>query len=123
LKDALAFEKDVLLFILENELDDLLPLLTHEDIERIEAYRATVLSNIRAKGEEIASLVTELSTLTRKEVASKVLNLNLRKEEEGVFWDIYKGREPLDAMKRMVLRYTTNSTKLEQIRWLLNTQW
>lgn len=122
-KDALAFEKDVLLYILENELDDLIPLLSNEDIERIEAYRTTVLTNIRNNCERIASLVRELSPLSRKEVALKVSNMELTKEEEGVFWDIYKGREPLEAMKRMVLRYTTNGPKLEQIRWLLNTQW
>jgi RNA ligase len=68
-KSLLAQEKDVVSLILNNELDDMLPLLPKEDLARVEKFEAQLIEAIRLSAWTVYQTVKQNRGMERKEFA------------------------------------------------------
>jgi RNA ligase len=59
-KSLLGQERDVVALILNNELDDMLPILPKEDVEKIEKFSAELFRVLRIFAENLRLIVTEI---------------------------------------------------------------
>jgi RNA ligase len=89
-KSLLGQERDVTALILNNELDDLLPVLPKEDVERVEKFRDRMSMELRMDASSISVLVNHIrSQMDRKTFAlehSEQMN-PLWKSMIFSFWD------------------------------------
>lgn len=56
-KSLLGQERDVVELILKNELDDMLPVLPREDVEKIEAFQSALMATVTAAARSVKILV------------------------------------------------------------------
>lgn len=72
-KSLLGQERDVVKLILNNELDDLLPVLPREDVERVEKFQKVMIEELRKCSKVMADCVHTMRTnLDRKTFALQV---------------------------------------------------
>ena len=72
-KSLLGQERDVVELILKNELDDMLPVLPREDVEKIEKFQSALMEKIVTHAKYAASLVHRLrDRMDRKTFALEV---------------------------------------------------
>lgn len=72
-KSLLGQERDVVELILKNELDDMLPVLPREDVEKIEKFQTALMEKIVSHAKYAASLMHRLrDRMDRKTFALKV---------------------------------------------------
>jgi RNA ligase len=72
-KSLLGQERDVVSLILNNELDDMLPVLPKEDVERVEKFQKAMSLGLRMRASVLADCVhTMRSNLDRKAFALEV---------------------------------------------------
>jgi RNA ligase len=89
-KSLLGQERDVVSLILNNELDDLLPVLPKEDVERVEKFRDALAKKLSWESEWLRDLIiTVRSAMDRKTFAmEEAPRLNpVRRGMIFSFWD------------------------------------
>ena len=89
-KSLLGQERDVVKLILNNELDDLLPVLPKEDVERVEKFQEKMATELRLNASSISVLINYIrSKMGRKTFAlSHSAQMNpLWKSMVFKFWD------------------------------------
>lgn len=122
-KENILFEKNVLRFILEDKLDDIIPHLPDEDRTRIETYRDEVLKNIDKASKDIEAIFERLGTMSRKDFALSY------KKSAGNFvssiifscWD-RRGMVREEVIK-LVLKNTGTQEKVDSVRPIIKAKW
>jgi RNA ligase len=113
--DGLRFEKDVLKLVLENKIDDVLPLVTDEVRARLVAYNDSVLRSIVNHNKSMYAQYVNLKATTdsRAEFAKKALNSPYK---TGLF-KLYENKSY--TLVDFALNKCGSSTDVESIRWLI----
>jgi len=71
-KSLLGQERDVVKLILNNELDDLLPVLPREDVERVEKFQVDLIEQLRLSAWTVyMTVIKNRDTMDRKTFAIK----------------------------------------------------
>lgn len=125
-KETICHEKNVLRIILEEGLDDLLPILQEADRKFIERYANSINESFK-KCENIISnslIFTKSMFTTRKEVALHIINAYKKNDVEyllPIFWKCYDEKETsLDTisihLKEQLLRKCQSQKSVDSIR-------
>ena len=114
-KSLLESEKDVVLLILNNELDDLLPILPKEDIAKIEVFQNDLMKEIRQLSWDIFQITkSNRETIDRKTFALKFADsLNpIIRSFVFKFWDKEIGDGQLvynEVVNSLIMHCSSNS--------------
>jgi RNA ligase len=104
-KSLLGQERDVVELILKNELDDMLPVLPREDVEKIEAFQSALMATVTAAARSVKILVES----NRMEMDRKTFALEHSSKFDPVwrglifqFWD----KEVTEVLTYLAVRDT-----------------
>jgi len=88
-KSLLGQERDVVKLILNNELDDLLPVLPKEDVERVEKFQSVMATELRRESIAMSVLIDDVrSKMDRKTFALDFTEIHpVWKSMVFKFWD------------------------------------
>jgi len=118
--DGLKFEKDVLKLILENGIDDVIPLVTPEMVVRLETYQASVLEAIRFADEMVgkifASLVEE-SGGDRKAFAAEAVTTSC----SNLLFAKFGGKD--GSVASHVRKHCSTQTDVDSVRNYIGKSW
>ncbi|MEP4197592.1 MAG: RNA ligase [Aliishimia sp.] len=119
---GVAYEKNLLEWIADGALDDVLPIL-HDDVgERVKAYAATVLTSVRAHLDTIEALVEKIKGQDRKTCALEI-QAHLDKRLQGVAFAMLDGRDGMEEMMKLIKRASHSEARVEQYRDLFGMDW
>jgi RNA ligase len=113
-KDEMRNEKDLLRIVLEDKVDDFLPVLDEDDAYRVRVYDAAVKQMVARLAEGIAGAVDyfQVPGATRKDYAAFVTELDpvLR----GPAFKAFDGEDPTTEVRAALMRLTSNGTKTRE---------
>ena len=117
-KDEIRFEKNMLRIILEDNLDDILPMITDKDREVVLNYASDIKKIIKRKSAEIILSSTLIRSVAkdRKEAAQLLQSSKLSKTEYPIFWKVYDGNDAEEFIINFILKNCSSSGKLDNIR-------
>lgn len=119
-KSLLGQERDVVSLILNNELDDMLPVLPKEDVERVEKFQKAMMEELRKCAITLASSVL----VFREKMDRKAFALEVAPEINSVwrgmtfqFWD-KECNEHLtyQAIVAMILKHCGSNASYEKVK-------
>jgi len=118
-------EKDVLRVVLEDKVDDLLPLLDEEGQKKLKDYATSIMFSLSMWRGKIVRHCAVHAKLSDKEFALETQKA-LPKELQSVAFRLNKqGNDDhvYPWLRERLLKFTQSGPKLEQIRPLLQTEW
>jgi RNA ligase len=126
-KDMITREKSVLQLIFNDQVDDVLPMLTSEDAEKIRDFERKVLGGISNRAEWIATEFSDLKKAfpTKKEFAIATSNKEVNGQIRAIMFGMYDGRGSAEELLLDLIRKNLSSLdKIEGVRILWgNFRW
>lgn len=120
-KEQFGLEKNVLATIMNDGLDDLIPLLDNDLKDKLSTYAWKVNMGILKKAEHIVKFVEEHADMSQKDFAIKVNTVE--PELSSLMFKVRAGKDAYDAVVDYVKSHTTSKNKLDKIRFIINTTW
>lgn len=121
-KEAIQLEKNVLALILQNGVDDVLPLLSKEDKDAIERYKDAVLSGLNTTVEQLDALVTEGSHLDQKAFATEHL-AGLPGDIRGLAFATRRNGDAGAEVRKHLLKGCGTQTAVDAMRHLFGAEY
>ena len=126
-KEQINLEKNVIQIVLNDSVDDLIPLLTESDAKRLKDYQSSFWSCI----EELTSDLTEMfnsanqSYPVQKDFSVEfVIKEKLSKPLAGIMYAMKQGKDVKGIILDKIQKSTTSQTKVDENRWLFgNIKW
>lgn len=112
-KDLVSSQRGVLSLIFNNNVDDVIPQLDPEVVEKLRAYEYKVLGKLEEISSGINQVVNDTRALTQKEFALGVMEEP--KMEQSVYFNVRKGVNAWDALKEKCCKYVINNKKTEEL--------
>lgn len=112
--DSLRFEKDVLRLVLQNSLDDVLPLVMDDVKERLLTYRDSVQHRLEIARQEMMEVFDRHRNLPSKKEFAEMLKNSPYKTGLFKLWD---GKEY--SLVDYVLTKCNTQPQVEEVRWLI----
>jgi RNA ligase len=117
-KDAINQEKNVLQTILEDSVDDLVPLLTPEDAQRVEAFQIAFWMALEDVGTQIHDLYKQIDKgQDQKEYATMAVSSVIPQYQPFMF-KLRKGIPVRDLLIEQIKKSLGSQPKIDQIRWM-----
>lgn len=120
-KDGLSFEKDVLALVLNNGVDDVLPLLGPDDRAALEEYASKLCGTIDSLCSTLNDVVaTSKARLggDRKRFALEVVN-TLHRPLRHVAYHVWEGKDARGELTRHMLKHTNSRAAVDELRCIL----
>lgn len=120
-KDGLTWEKDVIALVLENRVDDVLPLLDGEDKTALETYAGELSALVSRIAVGVADGVAEAKTRfpgDRKRFALEHV-ANMPRPLRHVAYHVWEGKDARAELARHMLKHTGSRTAVEELRCIL----
>lgn len=123
-KEAINQEKNVLQTILEDSVDDLVPLLTPEDAERVRSFERAFWASVEEVGTEIHDLYKQIDKgQDQKEFATMAVP-SLLPQYQPFMFKLRKGFPVKGLIVEQISKSLGSQPKIDQIRWLFgNINW
>jgi RNA ligase len=123
-KDSISQEKNVLQTILDDAVDDLVPLLTPEDAQRVEAFQNAFWMAVEDVGTEIHDLYRQIDKgQDQKEFATMAV-ASVLPQYQSFMYRLRKGATVRDLLVDSISKSLSSQTKIDQNRWMWgNLNW
>jgi len=123
-KDSINQEKNVIQTILDDSVDDLIPLLTPEDAEKVRSFEKAFWASVEDVGTEIHDLYKQIDKgQDQKEFATLAVPSILPQYQPFMF-KLRKGVPVKDLIVEQIGKSLGSQTKIDQTRWLFgNINW
>jgi hypothetical protein len=123
-KDSISQEKNVIATILDDSVDDLVPLLTPEDAHRIQAFQNAFWMALEDVCTEIHDLYKQIDNgQPQKEYATMAV-ASVLPQYQSFMYQLRKGVPVKDLVIEQIRKSFGSQTKIDNNRWLLgNIQW
>lgn len=123
-KDAINQEKNVIQTIVEDAVDDLIPLLTPEDADRIKRFQRAFHASL----EEVASdLYDQYQSLNKKGTQKDfalIVQKQVPKYLQHFMFSMYRGESIKDLLVSSISKSLSTQTKVNEVRWMWgNLNW
>lgn len=118
----LAFEKNALALVVENAVDDVLPLLTPNVAERLARYRDRTGNALNRHLGGLAGFVADHDALDRREFAAKVQS-TLDKRLQPIAFLMRDGKDAAEAMRRLLAWACHSDLRVDSVRDLFDLDW
>ena len=125
-KDSISQEKNVIQVILDDAVDDLVPLLTPQDAERLKEFQHSFWSNVDAAA---VSLAAQFVPANKKYPDKKDFAVEfVQKLEDSrlmpIMYSMRAGKNAHEAITGIIGKSLSSQTKIDQNRWLFgNLKW
>jgi RNA ligase len=117
-KDQISQEKNVLLTILEDSVDDLVPLLTPEDAQRVQAFQNAFWMALKDVGTDIHDTYTQIDRgQDQKEYATLAVPSVIPQYQPFMF-KLRKGVPVRNLLVDSIRKSLSSQTKVDQSRWM-----
>lgn len=119
-KDAINQEKNVLQTILDDSVDDLIPLLTPEDADRVCKFEKAFWTSVDDVAYEMAELFVGGNTMypEKKDFAMNFVQKEILPIYAPIMYGMKAGKGAKEVIIGMINKSITNQTKIDQNRWL-----
>ena len=119
-KDAINQEKNVLQTILEDAVDDLVPLLTPEDAQRVEAFQNAFWMALEDVACDLAELFVTGNTKypDKKDFAVEFVQKIVLPKYAPIMYAMKAGKGSQEVLIDMIGKSLSSQTKIDQIRWM-----
>lgn len=119
-KDAINQEKNVIETIITDSVDDLIPLLTPEDADRIRKFEKAFWLSVDDLSFEMAELFVEGNTKypDKKDFAVEFVQKQVKGIHAPIMYAIKGGKGSKDVIIDMISKSLSTQTKIDQSRWL-----
>ena len=119
---GVAYEKNLLAWIVEDALDDVIPIL-HDDVaERVRVYQTRLMASLETHLSELASFASALEGADRRTYAMET-QARIDKRLHPVAFAIADGKDPRAAMTKLLKRASGSENRVDQIRDLFDLEW
>lgn len=118
--DGLRTERDALRVVLEDTVDDLLPLLPEADADRLVAYQAKVNRALMVQENVISSAFAEgiARYPNKREFATEFVQ-GFDPCYAPILYAMYRGGDPRTALTDLLQRSLGSQAKYEKIKWVV----
>lgn len=119
-KDAINQEKNVLQIILEDAVDDLIPLLTLEDAERVKSFQNAFWVSVDDLASEMVDLYNagNLMYPEKKDFAVEFAQKKILPIHAPIMYGMKAGKGAKNVIVDMISKSLSTQTKIDQNRWL-----
>jgi RNA ligase len=123
-KDSISQEKNVLQTILDDSVDDLVPLLTPEDAQRVEAFQNAFWMALEDVGTEIHDLYKQIDRGQDQKEYATIAVPSVLPQYQPFMFKLRKGVPIRDLLIEQISKSLGSQTKIDQIRWMFgNLNW
>jgi RNA ligase len=125
-KDAINQEKNVLQTILNDSVDDLVPLLTPEDADRLKRFQKAFLAGLDEVALEMAELFVKGNKMypEKKDFAVEFVQKKVEPIYAPIMYAMKAGRGSKEVLIEMIGKSLGSQTKIDAARWLWgNLDW
>jgi RNA ligase len=125
-KDSISQEKNVLECVLGDAVDDLVPLLTPEDGERIQRFQNAFWMSLEDVACDLAELFVTGNTKypDKKDFAVEFVQKILLPKYAPIMYSMKAGKGSQEVLIDMIKKSLSSQTKIDNIRWMFgNIKW
>jgi RNA ligase len=121
-KDSISQEKNVLQTILEDAVDDLVPLLTPEDAERVLAFQNAFWMGLEDVGMEMAELFVEGNKMypEKKDFAVEFVQKKVSSLHAPIMYAMKGGKGSKEVLIDMIGKSLSSQPKIDAVRWMFS---
>lgn len=125
-KESINQEKNVIQVVLDDAVDDMIPLLTKEDAERLKNFQKAFWDSVEHTAMDMNDLYNAGNTMypDKKEFAVNFVQKMILPFHAPIMYAIRGGRPTIEVIKEMIRKSLTSQAKLNDNRWLWgNLDW
>jgi RNA ligase len=125
-KDAINQEKNVLQCLLNDSVDDLVPLLTPEDADRLKRFQRAFLAGLDEVALEMAELFVKGNKMypEKKDFAVEFVQKKVDPIYAPIMYAMKAGRGSKEVLIEMIGKSLGSQTKIDAARWMWgNLDW
>jgi RNA ligase len=123
-KDAINREKNVLQTILDDSVDDLIPLLTPEDGERVQRFQSAFWAALEDVGTDIHDLYIGIDKGQDQKKFATVAVPSVPTQYQPFMFRLRQGASVRDLLVDSIRKSLSTQTKIDQSRWMFgNLNW
>lgn len=117
-KESIANEKNVWRIVIEDKVDDVIPILSDFDAKRIEMFKTQFDAKFFNNFNRLQGIFEKYRHLERKDFALAIFEENLPKIYEGVLFNKYSNPETdlINLFKNVLVSNTNNNNKLQRLK-------
>jgi RNA ligase len=119
---GVAHEKNLLAWIAEEALDDVLPILHIDVAERVRGYRDRLMVSVAARLAELERFVAAQAGVPRRDFAMAV-KAGLDPRLQGLAFGLLDGRDAREGLMKLIGWAGHSETRVDQIRDLFDLEW
>ena len=121
-KDQISQEKNVLAVILNESVDDVVPLLTPEDAERLRQFEEAFWISVDEVASEMAVLFVSGNTLypDKKDFAVEFVQKKILPIHAPIMYQMKAGKGSKEVLVNLISKSLSSQTKIDQNRWMFN---
>ena len=122
-KDSISQEKNVLQTILEDAVDDLVPLLTPEDADRIQRFQRAFHAGVDEVALEMAELFVEGNKMypEKKDFAVEFVQKKVSSLHAPIMYAMKAGKGSKEVLIDMIGKSLGSQPKIDAIRWMFGS--
>jgi len=121
-KDAIRTERHILNIIVNEEMDDLIPILDEEDVKTVKDYETrfkVALDNVLGRLEGLVLLAKTLHGGDKKEVAIKFVPNLIHKQDARFIFSVLDGKDLRPLVLDHIAKSVTKTEKYEElVKWM-----
>jgi RNA ligase len=117
-KDSISQEKNVLQTILNDSVDDLVPLLTPEDAQRVEAFQNAFWMSLEDVGTDIHDLYKQIDKGQDQKEYATIAVPSVLPQYQPFMFKLRKGVPIRDLLIEQISKSLGSQPKIDQIRWM-----
>ena len=119
-KDSISQEKNVLQTILDDSVDDLVPLLTPEDGERIQRFQKAFWASVEDVSYEMAQKFLSGNTVypDKKDFAVEFVQKKVDPTHAPVMYGMKGGKGSRGILVEMIAKSLSSQSKIDSARWM-----
>jgi len=123
-KDSISQEKNVIAIILDDSVDDLVPLLTPQDADRLQEFQHAFWLSVEDVCGEIYDLYKKIDKDQNQKEYAILVNSTIPKTHQGFMYQLRKKVPVKDLVIEQIRKSLGTQTKIDNNRWLFgNIQW
>jgi RNA ligase len=125
-KESINFEKNVIKIILDDYVDDVIPLLHHNDADRLRRFQVAFWESVNDFSYEMAQLFIGGNRIypDKKDFAVEFVQKKVPSNYMNIMYGMKSGRGSTEIILDMIGNSLTSQTKVDKNRWLWkNLNW
>jgi RNA ligase len=118
-KDAISHEKNIIEVVVNDQVDDLIPVLTADDAKRLRNFQRAFWMGVDDMASEMVDVYLDggVDIVEQKDFAQKFVH-SLPKQWHPFMYGLRKGKGARDMLVDSISKCTVSQTKIDASRWM-----